>query len=110
MSSRRHVLARGAAVVPALVVVLGLGACSGGDRPSADELEQAIRGGESSIAVPDDQAACTADVLFSSSLSDEMLRAYVANEDHDMSDDERTEFSTVMDRLETECGFQQGAG
>ena len=103
-------MSKAAASAVLVIALLVLGACGSGDRPSVDELEDAILSGESGIGVSKDQAPCTAEVLHSSSLSDEMLRSYITNEDHELSDDERVEFQAVLDRLESECGFQQGAG
>lgn len=99
-----------ARLLGATVVVLTVAGCGGGARPSADELESAIRSGQSGIGVSEEQAPCTAEVFVSSGLSDEMLLSYVTGADHELSDADRTEFDKVLERLDEECGVEQAAG
>lgn len=99
-----------ARLLGAAVVVLVVSGCGGGVRPSADELESAIRSGESGIGVSEEQAPCAAEVFVSSKLSDEMLLGYVTGADRELSEADRTEFAVVLDRLDAECGIEQAAG
>lgn len=88
-----------------------LAGCGGGDRPSVPELTAVILSGESRIGVADDQAECTAQVLVSSDLSDATLRSYVDDTGWDgMTDEDRVAWGRVLERLDDECGVQQGAG
>ena len=95
----------------ALLAAPVLAACGGGDRPSVPELTAVILSGESRIGVADDQAECTAQVLVSSDPSDAMLRSYVDDTDWDgMTEEDSAAWSRVLERLDEECGVQQGAG
>jgi hypothetical protein len=109
MAARRRPVVTSLSV--ALLTAPVLAACGGGDRPSVPELTAVILSGKSRIAVADDQAECTAQVLVSSDLSDAMLRSYVDDTDWDgMTEEDGAAWSRVLERLDEECDVQQGAG
>lgn len=64
----------------------------GGDRPTTEEISSSLQGSDSllgGIPVDDEAATCLADVLESSDLSDESLRALVeGDQDYEGSEDE----------------------
>lgn len=96
--------------VAALVLVLS--ACSGGssDRPTSDELADAIRSGNSGIGVSEDKAECVAKVLVDSDLSDGALRRYTGDNDaEELGDADDKAFNAVLTSIQEECQVTQAA-
>lgn len=101
------------AVVAALVVLAGCGGGSdqpGADRPSADELADAIRGGSSGLGVAADDADCVAQVVVDSHMSDQALQRYLGGPDDDFDEADSQAFDEVLGQLESECGVSPGGG
>ncbi|WP_232679734.1 hypothetical protein [Nocardioides sp. R-C-SC26] len=101
MSIRRFKIA--AVAVP---MAFALTACGGGgDRPSADEIADAIKGGdvptlpqEVADSMPDGVVDCIAEALEKSDVSDETLRALVdGDEDYEGSDKDAEALSGLAD-------------
>lgn len=94
-------------------LVLLLSACSGGgssDRPTSDELADAIRSGNSGLGVSEDKAECVAKVLVDSDLSDDALRRYTGDNDAEELDDaDDTAFGAALVDIKERCKVSQGA-
>jgi len=75
----RHSVWRTSAAAVVLLVLVG--ACSAG-RPSSEELQEGLTASSSLFPVAEQQAACAADLLLGSELSDDVLRA-IADADAD---------------------------
>src|SRR5690606_11780773 len=92
-----------AAVALSTVALLGgLAACGGADRPSKDELADAMTSEDSVFgsavgSAPDEMVDCMAGVLVDSDISDEALNAIVeGDEDYDASDEDEKAVNNVM--------------
>ncbi|OUZ11343.1 hypothetical protein BHE97_05770 [Aeromicrobium sp. PE09-221] len=99
---------RAAAAVSTAVLVGSLAACGGGaDRPSQQELADAITSEESPLggaAVPDEMADCVAGVFVDSDLSDEALRAMAdLDEDYEASEEDEETLGNLSQDVMTEC-------
>ena len=77
-----------------VAVAVGTSGCSGG-RPSQDDLASALRSPDSLAQVPSETAACTAQVLDESDLSDETLRAIVEKDADYQGDSEQQAILTA---------------
>ena len=90
-----------------------LSACSGGgsDRPSVDNLTEAIKGGSSGLGVGPDKARCVAEVLVKSKLSDDALRRYTGENDaEELSDADDVAFDDFLSTAEKACDISRGGG
>lgn len=84
-------------IVAATVLALVSACGGGGDRPSKDEVADAIRNGSSPMgsgedmtSLPDETIDCMAGALVDSDLSDDALRAFVkGDDDYEASDDDQ---------------------
>lgn len=92
------------------VVLTLVSACGGGDRPSKDEVADAITGGSSAMgsadeigSLPDEAVDCIAQAMVDSDLSDEALRAFVDNDtDFDGSSEDEAAMTDLTSAM-TEC-------
>lgn len=78
--------------VAALTLTSACGGGGGGDRPTTEEISTSLQGSDNifgGIPVDDEAAGCLADVLETSDLSDEALRALVEGDQaYEGSEDE----------------------
>jgi hypothetical protein len=97
--------------VGAAALMLLLTACSGAsDRPTSDDLADAIRSGDSGIGVSEDKADCVAQVLVDSDLSDDALRRYTGDNDaEELGEADDKAFNEVLSSIQQRCKVSQGA-
>ena len=98
---------KAAAAVSTAVLVGSLAACGGSDRPSQEELSDALTSEDSPLGtsgLPDDVADCMAGVFVDSDLSDETLQAIVDGDDgYEGSDEDRETLTSLQEDITTEC-------
>jgi len=98
---------KAAAVLSVVALLGGLSACGGSDRPSKDDLVEAMQSGDSGLGtgdLPDEMADCMAGILHKSDLSDEALQAIVdKDEDYEPSDDDEKALEDIQSNVLEEC-------
>ena len=81
-------------------------ACGGSDRPSQDEISEALASGDSALgsAIPEEGADCFAKVIHESDLSNDAIQALVDGEDDfDASDEDKEAAEGLQQDLIDEC-------
>ncbi len=97
---------KAAAAVSTAVLVGSLAACGGTDRPSQDEISEALASGDSALgsAIPEEGADCFAKVIHESDLSNDAIQALVdGEEDFDASDEDKEAAEGLQQDLVEEC-------
>lgn len=90
------------AVLAATSILAVTAACGGGgDRPSADEVSEALQKNEvAGSEVPKESADCVAEAFVESDLSDEALQAIVdGEEDYDASSEDEKAVADVSEKV-----------
>ncbi|MGN8027495.1 hypothetical protein [Microbacterium sp. 22242] len=90
--------------VPAVVLAIGLAACSGGAaRPSADKVADGVYKVLASSGVTKPMAKCFAEKLVDSKLSDETLNYIASGQDKQKNEADKALTTKVLEDNKTEC-------